>query len=137
VVRGNVEVTSVAIGKTLDALTARHGDALIAKAQQVFEETKAQTFSVFLEKLKNDGWITAGAFYMKITQAQDQISRAITSIPSSTRPIRDLDRPALVEMSVQRGEAIIEQHDGRSGVQALGSKSSKETEVLKIFLQHL
>ncbi len=54
---------------------------------QVAQETFANNMNTdFLNKMKQDGWINAGAFYVQMARAQDQITRTITNAPVVALP---------------------------------------------------
>lgn len=87
----NQEVATV-----LNAQTRNFASASAANAKSI----AAQAFSpTFMQTLAKDGWINAGAFYMSIALAQDQITTAVTTIPSVSVPFSDDINKAVADKS--------------------------------------
>lgn len=86
------QVLSGDVASTLNTLTQKFAtdSANVAKAQAATAANQN-----FAAEISKDGWINAGAFYMSIALAQDQITTAVTTIPSISVPYSDAINSAM------------------------------------------
>lgn len=59
----------------------------VAAAASVF--TKKDDMKKFMDAAKEDGWMLAGAWFMKSAQMQDEVRRAIADVPTASAPSLD------------------------------------------------
>ena len=69
------------VSNTLAKLTKDYTTQVRSTAQNVYGSAVDQSF---LTTMAQDGWLTAGAFYMEISRAQDQLTDAVTTVPTTT-----------------------------------------------------
>ncbi len=69
---------------TLNNLAMRHGEELKVEAFDYLRDSGID--STFVEGMKRDGWLMAGAYYMSIAAAQDRITKAVSNAPGSSAP---------------------------------------------------
>lgn len=66
----------------IEQATSSYSQTIRQRAQDRYNALVGQNSS-FLNLMKRDGWVMAGAFYMKISKMQDTITQAVTS-PAGT-----------------------------------------------------
>ncbi len=76
--------TSAQISTLLTGLTNSYTAAMSAAADKAWAAQSAN--SAYKQALTKDGWIMAGAYYMNIATAQNAITQAVSTIPSSSSP---------------------------------------------------
>lgn len=59
----------------------------VAASASVF--TQKDDMKKFMDAAKEDGWLLAGAWFMKSAQMQDEVRRAIANVPTATAPSLD------------------------------------------------
>lgn len=77
------DLSQVDFGKSMDALLKRYSTNVSKVASETFSE---HVNADFLDRMKQDGWVMAGAMYLQMSRAQDQITRSITNAPTVVLP---------------------------------------------------
>jgi conjugal transfer/type IV secretion protein DotA/TraY len=78
---GTDEALQNEVNTTLDSLTQTYSNTSIANAKAAYQGAVNQSY---LTTMAQDGWVTAGAFYMEIARAQDQLTEAVTTVPTAS-----------------------------------------------------
>jgi conjugal transfer/type IV secretion protein DotA/TraY len=71
------------VNRTFDELLQSYSTNVNAAAKTAFTGA-IQTD--FIDKIKADGWIMAGAFYMQMSKTQDLVTRSVTNAPVTAGP---------------------------------------------------
>lgn len=69
------------VDTTIDELLKSYSENVGAAAKEAF---KGGVRGDFVDKIKQDGWIMAGAFYMQIAKTQDLVTRSVTNAPATS-----------------------------------------------------
>lgn len=72
-------LTQDAVNAYLDRETSRYQDALQAALQASHAATMNQDV---LANMQKDGWSMAGAYYLQLSEAQDQLTNAVSTLPT-------------------------------------------------------
>lgn len=79
---GNDTSLQQQVSDTINRLVTNYTTKVNAKAQQIYSQQNVVN-QKFINTMNQDGWVMAGAYYMEISRAQDQISQAITTLPTT------------------------------------------------------
>lgn len=74
-------VLSQQVSSILSSLVAQYSSSVGAQAKAVYSSAVNPNYIATMNK---DGWVTAGAFYMEIARAQDQLTDAVTTLPTTS-----------------------------------------------------
>ena len=66
---------------TLDEIALQWSTALYNEGRASYQ---SYTSTDFLNKIKQDGWLMLGAWYMEIAKVQDAVSRGVTTVPNGS-----------------------------------------------------
>lgn len=69
------------VNSTLNRLVQNYSTTVGNQAKSVYASAINPNY---LTTMSKDGWVTAGAFYMEIARAQDQLTDAVTTLPTTT-----------------------------------------------------
>lgn len=81
----NGTATQAEVNSALESQTASYVSAMGSAAQTAYSDSKSNN-ATFQQQMKKDGWVTAGAFYMSIARAQDQLTSLVTNLPALSSP---------------------------------------------------
>lgn len=109
----------------------------VAKSANVF--TQKDDMKKFMDGAKEDGWLLAGAWFMKSAQMQDEVRRAISDVPTATSPSLDMNgvkysekfASSLVGIMGRSGGARVADKDVADAAGRVGDSSSPLTRVVK------
>lgn len=112
----------------------------VASAASVF--TKKDDMKKFMDAAKEDGWILAGAWFMKSAQMQDEVRRAIADVPTASSPSLDSNSyaagadtgkfvQALAGIMSRSGGARIADSDVTDAAGRVGNSSNPFSRVVK------
>lgn len=71
------------VNAKLNQLLTSYSTSVTSAAKTAYAASVDKTF---LNTIKRDGWVMAGAFYMQMSKTQDLVTRAITNAPAATTP---------------------------------------------------
>lgn len=77
----NNTATQAEVSSTLDQVTSNYVTAMHQAAVTAYASASNQNFK---DQMSKDGWVTAGAFYMSIARAQDQLTNLVNNLPTAT-----------------------------------------------------
>lgn len=106
------------LGAKIASVSPEQGSSLQEEVNQTMEEL-IQSYSTnvgnaakvafalnvqqgFVEEIKKDGWIMAGAFYMQLAKTQDLVTRSVTNAPVTTSPNLMQDVPGTFAEETKR-----------------------------------
>ena len=73
------------VDATMASLLQRYSANVNGAAKTAFSEELSRNHG-FVDRMKQDGWIMAGAYYMQLSKTQDLVTRSVTNAPVVSTP---------------------------------------------------